>query len=346
MKDLKIESDHKERIALLINGFGGTPLQELYLLNHAVMKVLEKFRMKVGKVMVGNYMTSIDMAGASVSIMKLDEELEQLLADEVETPALRMSGNQEVDFSIISKESKQNKVNLYASKVTPDNQFSQDTITLENMMFLVKKMGEIIIENEIPFCELDSHAGDGDFGMSVAKGFKRLEAEWNEIQSEKTQDIGSFLEACSMVIMEHCGGASGPIWGSAFRAAGKYAATKKSLGIVEMAEMLEAAVKGIQVTGERSFGRGADIGDKTLMDALIPCSRSWEKCAQNGDILQNAFRLGVEEAVEGAKRTEQIVARMGRAGTVGERSLGHPDAGAHALGVIFTEINEAIIWKR
>ncbi|WP_069999082.1 dihydroxyacetone kinase subunit DhaK [Cellulosilyticum sp. I15G10I2] len=346
LKDLKIESSQEERIALLINGFGGTPLQELYLLNHAVMKVLANLKMKVGKVMVGNYMTSIDMAGASVSIMKLDEELEQLLADEVETPALKMSGNQEVDFSIIAKESEQNKAIFHVSKDTLSNQFSQDVITLENMMFLVKKMGEIIIENEIPFCELDSHAGDGDFGMSVAKGFKRLEAEWNEIQSEKAQDIGSFLEACSMVIMEHCGGASGPIWGSAFRAAGKYAADKKSLSLTEMAGMLEAVVKGIQVTGERSFGRGADIGDKTLMDALIPCSASWKKCAQSGDTLQSAFRLGAEEAVEGAKRTEQIVARMGRAGTVGERSLGYPDAGAHALGVIFTRINEAIIWRR
>jgi triose/dihydroxyacetone kinase / FAD-AMP lyase (cyclizing) len=345
LKDLKLEDGANERIAVLVNGFGGTPLQELYLLNHAVMKVLSQLNIKVVKVMVGNYMTSIDMAGASLSIMKLDKELEELLADEVDTPALKMSGNQEVDFSVITKEANEKQGKLSRSDAFEDKEFSQKEISLKNMVFLVKKMGDIIIENEVPFCELDSHAGDGDFGMSVAKGFRRLQEEWEDLLTEKTQDIGSFLEACSMIIMEYCGGASGPIWGSAFRAAGKYAGGKQSMNVAEMSEMLEAAVKGIQATGERSFGRGAGIGDKTLMDALIPCSLSWQKSAQSGEDLQKAFKLGALEAVEGAKRTEQIVARMGRAGTVGERSLGYPDAGAHALGVIFTELSEAITWK-
>jgi triose/dihydroxyacetone kinase / FAD-AMP lyase (cyclizing) len=73
-------------------------------------------------------------------------------------------------------------------------------------------MSDIIIKNEVPFCELDSHAGDGDFGMSVSKGFKQLIREWKDILSQDNLTIGSFLDASS--IMEYCGGASGPIWGS------------------------------------------------------------------------------------------------------------------------------------
>ena len=84
------------------------------------------------------------------------------------------------------------------------------------------------------------------------------------------------------------------------------------------------------------------MGDKTLIDALIPCAGAWAEAAKAGRSLKDAFRLGAEAAVQGATATEDIVARMGRAGTVGERSLGHPDAGAHALGVIFTAIADAV----
>src|SRR5699024_2929247 len=101
-------------------------------------------------------------------------------------------------------------------------------------------------------------------------------------------------------------------------------------------------VLGIQKTGERSFGRGAVVGDKTLIDALVPCADSWTNSAEEGLSFKEAFKNGAEAAVLGAKKTEEIVARMGRAGTVGERSIGYPDAGAYGLGVIFTEISNDI----
>ena len=85
-----------------------------------------------------------------------------------------------------------------------------------HLHYYIDKMSEVIVENEIAFCELDAHAGDGDFGMSVAKGFKQLKREWAELV--QATSISAFLSNCSMIIMEYCGGASGPIWGSAFRA--------------------------------------------------------------------------------------------------------------------------------
>ena len=155
-------------------------------------------------------------------------------------------------------------------------------------------------------------------------------------------NISEFLNACSLVIMEHCGGASGPIWGSAFRAASKNVINKDELTVKDFAEMMQEAVLGIQKTGERSFGRGAVVGDKTLIDALVPCADSWTNSAEEGLSFKEAFKNGAEAAVLGAKKTEEIVARMGRAGTVGERSIGYPDAGAYGLGVIFTEISNDI----
>ncbi|MGH0680059.1 dihydroxyacetone kinase subunit DhaK [Bacillus luti] len=337
MKDLGVKDG--EEIALLVNGFGGTPLQELYLFNNAVTRELAARNIKINRVFVGNYMTSIDMAGMSLTVMKLDDELKTLLSKECNTPAFKVDGPVEsVEYVNVLEETEEKEVSFELETAEEHVVIKDNVITLNNMIYLVDKMSDIIIKNEVPFCELDTHAGDGDFGMSVAKGFKQLKREWHSIVDQENVTIGSFLDGCSMIIMEHCGGASGPIWGGAFRAASKAAGEKRELTVKEFAEMLQGALQGIQSIGERSFGRGAVVGDKTLVDALAPCVDSWLDSASNEVDMKTAFEKGAEAAVKGAEYTKEIVARMGRAGTVGERSLGYPDAGAHALGVIFTEI--------
>lgn len=344
LKDMKIDGTNNEEVALLINGFGGTPLQELYLFNNSVTAELAKRNINICRTFVGNYMTSIDMQGASVSLMKLDGQLKELLSEKCDAPSFKVSGPVDaIEYTALQEsDDAENEVTFGAEASEKFACINNEKINLDNMIYIIDKMSEIIIKNEVPFCELDSHAGDGDFGMSVAKGFKQLKREWKQILSEEHKTIGEFLNACSLVIMEYCGGASGPIWGSAFRAAGKQVSEKTELTVSEFAEMIQAAVRGIQATGERSFGRGAVVGDKTLIDALVPCADAWIDCAKVNINFKEAFEIGAKAAVEGAKKTEEIVARMGRAGTVGDRSLGYPDAGAYGLGVIFTEISEAI----
>ena len=280
VKDLGVKDG--EEIAILVNGFGGTPLQELYLFNNAVTRELAARNIKINRVFVGNYMTSIDMAGMSLTVMKLDEELKTLLSKECNTPAFKVDGPVEsVEYVNVLEETEEKEVSFELETAEEHAVIKDNVITLNNMIYLVDKMSDIIIKNEVPFCELDTHAGDGDFGMSVAKGFKQLKREWHSIVEQENVTIGSFLDGCSMIIMEHCGGASGPIWGGAFRAASKAAAEKRELTVKEFAEMLQAALQGIQSIGERSFGRGAVVGDKTLVDALAPCVDSWLDSASN-----------------------------------------------------------------
>lgn len=344
IEELNLKSG--DEATLLVNGFGATPLQELYLLNNSVNSVLAEKNIKVYRTFVGNYMTSIDMAGASVSLLKMDEQLKNLIDSESDTPAFKVNGPVESIPYVNMKLNDQQNVEV-SHEMTVDSSHSiikNNEITTENMKFIVDKMSESIIKNEVPFCELDAHAGDGDFGMSVAKGFKQLRREWDEIVEHSSSNIGEFLDACSMVIMEYCGGASGPIWGSAFRAAGKNTESKKKLTTLEFGQMMKAALEGVQKTGERSFGRGAVVGDKTLVDALAPCADRIIEVANNDssvDII-DALKEGAKAAVAGAKETEKIAARMGRAGTVGERSIGYPDAGAYGLGVIFTDVSESL----
>ncbi len=198
---------------------------------------------------------------------------------------------------------------------------------------MVDMLATEAIANEVYFCELDSHAGDGDFGMSLAKGFKQLKSEWDSLN---TKDIGTFLRDCSMIISEHCGGASGPIWGSAFLGASRFAKGKDTLTPTEFAQMMQAAADAIMKRG------GAKKGDKTLLDALIPAVEVLiEQSKDENTDVKAMLKDSAKAAVEGAESTKDIVATKGRASYLGERSISFPDAGATAIGVLFTKIADA-----
>ena len=352
-----------EDVALLVNGFGATPLSELYLFNNSVSNALEKEGVGIYKTLVGNYMTSLDMAGASVTVLRLDDEFKALLSYPVSTPALTWGAamseqaayaveamnaiakalgvtpaaeTAHKDVKTAAKTAKAAKKEaVYEVKGKPE---VTETINTAAFVAIVEKMADVIIENEVPFCDADK-MGDGDFGMSIAKGFRQLKKEW---ATRDKADIGTFLGSCSEIIMEYCGGASGPIWGSAFRYAGKAAAGKDKIALADLADIFQAANKGVYETGKKSFGRGAVVGDKTLVDALKPCADALEAAAKDGKKLREGIALGAEAAVKGAESTKTVVAKMGRAGTVGEKSIGYPDAGAYGLGVIFTELSKYI----
>ena len=356
-EDLKLQKG--EEIALLINGFGGTPLQELYLFNNSVTNELEKAGIKIYKTLVGNYMTSIDMAGASVTFLRLDDELKGYLDYPVSTPAITWGGSSKEDIAAreaiaalakalnvtpaaFSKkeavaeeaaavEEEEGKTYKFAGKAVIG-----EKINTPGMGKLIGLMADIIIENEVPFCKAD-RCGDGDFGMSIAKGFKQLKADWD---TRKKGDIGEFLVSCSEIIMEYCGGASGPIWGSAFRYAGKAVQGKKEIELKDLAAIFQAAVEGVQETGRKSFGKGAVVGDKTLIDALVPAADALSEAAGKGMKMKDAMKASAKAAVAGAEATKYIQAKMGRAGVTD--SEGYPDAGAYGLGVIFTEIVKRI----
>lgn len=358
--DLGLKKD--EEVVLLINGFGGTPMQELYILNNSVTKALNADGVKIHRTIVGNFMTSIDMAGASITVLRVDAELKALIDYPVSTPALTWGAAMDAQaeaaveaMKAISKALGVTPVAEAPKKAAKKAAQSEEddanavyevvgepkigeTINLPAFVKVVEKMADVIIENEVPFCEADQ-MGDGDFGMSIAKGFKQLKADW---ATRKKGDIGEFLVSCSEIIKEYCGGASGPIWGSAFKYAGKAVLGKQEVNLTDIAFLFMEANRGVYETGKKSFGKGADIGDKTLVDALKPCALALTDAAKAGKKLQEGLDLGAKAAHDGAEATKTVVARLGRAGTVGERSIGFPDAGAHGLDVIFNELAKFI----
>jgi dihydroxyacetone kinase phosphoprotein-dependent L subunit len=206
-------------------------------------------------------------------------------------------------------------------------------IALPEIEQAVKSIAATALRNEKYFSELDAAAGDADFGVSLASGFKVVKSDWNDLDRSS---IGGFLLKISMIISRHVGGCSGPIWGTGFMRAGMLAKDKSSITLGELEAMLSAAIQGIQQRG------GAEVGDKTLLDALIPMRDAIKARAASGDadpaeVLKEATKIA-NDAID---RTKDWVARRGRQSFTGERSSGSPDPGIVAIATMMNDICES-----
>jgi dihydroxyacetone kinase-like protein len=209
---------------------------------------------------------------------------------------------------------------------------------------VVRTIAETAVANEKYFGDLDSVVGDGDFGYSLARGFEKLLEGWDDLDRG---DAGTFVKKCGMVIASRIGGTSGPLWGTAFLRAGAAAsasaaasdpasASDSADGIsgAQVVAMLRAAIEGIKARGQ------SDLGDKTLLDALVPMTDRLEQELADGATAGTAMRAAADTAREAALATTEMVAKRGRAAYTGERSRGSVDAGAMAVAVIADRISE------
>jgi dihydroxyacetone kinase phosphoprotein-dependent L subunit len=203
-------------------------------------------------------------------------------------------------------------------------------ITMTDIERTVKSMAATALRNERYFSDLDAAAGDADFGVSLASGFRVIDKEWE--QFDRTS-VGNFLLKISMVITRNVGGCSGPIWGTAFMRAAALCREKTTLTLSDLDKMLTASIEGIQQRG------GASAGDKTLLDALIPMRDTVRKYSDRSDadpplVLEEATRVA-NEAIE---RTRDWVAKRGRQSFTGERSCGTPDPGIVAVATMMNDL--------
>lgn len=203
-------------------------------------------------------------------------------------------------------------------------------ITLADVETAVKTIAATALKNEQYFCELDSYAGDADFGVSLASGFRAVEQEW---QALDRSSIGAFLLKISMIISKNVGGCSGPIWGTAFMRAGALSKDRTSITLEDLDKMLTGAIEGIQKRG------GAQLGDKTLLDALIPIRDIVHENAGKPDVnARDVLQRAAAVANEAIERTKNLVAKRGRQQFVGDRSIGTPDPGIVAIATMMNDL--------
>lgn len=199
---------------------------------------------------------------------------------------------------------------------------------------ITEAIARCAIANEGYFCDLDAVVGDGDFGYSLARGFEAVLAEWERIDRTSA---AAFLRRVAVIVTGRMGGTSGPIWGTAFLRAASAAdsnadSNADSLDGGTAVTMLRAAIAGIQLRG------GAQLGDKTLLDALIPVADEVERRVADGDDFARTLEAAAVVAREAAESTAALRAKRGRASYTGERSVGSVDAGAIAVAVLLEDL--------
>jgi phosphoenolpyruvate---glycerone phosphotransferase subunit DhaL len=196
---------------------------------------------------------------------------------------------------------------------------------------LVRTIAQTALDNEKYFSDLDAVVGDGDFGYSLARGFGKLMEGWDAMEYS---DVGGLLKKTAMTLSSRIGGTSGPIWGTAFLRAGMTAGAGELDG-PKVVAMLRAAIEGIKTRGQ------SDVGDKTLLDALVPLTDRLEQELTGGSDAGKALAAAASATREAAEATSALIAKRGRASYTGERSIGSVDAGAMGVAVITEKVSEA-----
>jgi dihydroxyacetone kinase-like protein len=209
---------------------------------------------------------------------------------------------------------------------------------IDDMDLILKTMAKTIVDNTVYFSELDEVVGDGDFGYSLRSGFEVVQSD---LETFDHSTVGALIKKVGFVISSKVGGSSGPIWGTAFLRAAKEAGDRTEVTHDEVIAILRAAVTGIMDRG------GASLGEKTLLDSLVPAVDALEVGLQRPEAATDhgiaAVQAAADAATAAAEATKPMLAMRGRAAYTGERSIGSVDAGATAIGVIFQSISGA--WR-
>ncbi|QDB78765.1 dihydroxyacetone kinase subunit L [Georgenia wutianyii] len=188
-----------------------------------------------------------------------------------------------------------------------------------------------VAENRIALMELDREIGDGDHGDNLDRGFTAVTAKLADATPDSPAAVFKLI---ATTLMSTVGGAAGPLYGTAFLRAAT-AAGQGPLDAGGVAAMLTAAVEGVQARGK------ATTGDKTMVDALAPAAAAARSVAEVGGSARAALKAAAEAAEEGARATEPLVARKGRASYLGDRSAGHRDPGAQSSALVLRAAADA-----
>ncbi|MBE0690347.1 MAG: dihydroxyacetone kinase subunit L [Anaerolineae bacterium] len=197
---------------------------------------------------------------------------------------------------------------------------------------VIRNLVKTIQENTAYLSELDGAIGDGDHGINMSKGFglalERLDAQ---------ADLSSGLDMLGNILLTEIGGAMGPLYGTLFAEMAAVCRGKETIDAPTFAAMLNAGLRGVQDLGD------AQVGDKTLIDTLVPADASYAAALAEGATFANALKRMAQAAEAGKESTRMLIAKIGRASRLGERSRGHLDAGATSCFLILDSLATSMI---
>jgi phosphoenolpyruvate---glycerone phosphotransferase subunit DhaL len=198
-------------------------------------------------------------------------------------------------------------------------------VSRQDVLRWLSALQKVFAENRQQLTDLDSAVGDGDFGISLDRGFTAVQAE---LTANPPADIRAVFQNVATVLIKTMGGSSGPLLGTFFLRAGSACAEKSELAAADVVALFQAGVEGIQQRGK------AAPGDKTMLDALLPAVDAMRGALEAGSGLAEILERGAAAAEAGMRATVSMAARKGRASYLGDRSVGHADPGATAAHLL------------
>ncbi|GHU27874.1 erythrulose kinase [Betaproteobacteria bacterium] len=315
------------RVAVILNGLGNTKYEELFVLWVSVEAELKKAGLTPVEPEVGEYVTSLDMAGCSLTLTWLDDELEKWWIAPSDAPVMRRGAiipTQPVPAPVDKEEE---------LKFGPASAVSKENGKC--IANVISKIATALREAEPELGRIDAQAGDGDHGQGMTRG-SAAAAEGARQAVAAGAGAASVLATAANAWADRAGGASGALWGLALRTWSTQLSDQDELTPDALARGAQAGLEAIM-----RFG-GAKVGDKTLVDAFVPFASALNEEVAKGKSLAEAWAIAADVATRAAEATAQLTPKLGRAKSHTQRSLGYPDAGAVSLALCARVVAEAI----
>ncbi len=320
-------ADASGRAAVLVNGLGATKYEELFTLFGHVSERLEDAGVQLVQPEVGELVTSLDMAGCSLSVTWLDEELEAHWVAPADTPAYRRGS------AAVSSRFTTRRTVTESAQVGQRVEASEESIAAAAAARrALHALSATIEEHKDHLGRIDAIAGDGDHGIGMSRGAKAA------VEAAEACDGGvqAVLGAAGAAFADRAGGTSGILWGLLLDGIGKALGNTDTVTAARAAEAVRESSVALQ-----SFSKAA-LGDKTMLDALFPFTDTLSTEVAKGQPLAQAWRTAAQVCVSASEATASLTPKIGRARPLAERSVGTPDPGAVSMGLIVTAVGEVL----
>lgn len=318
------------RVVALLNGLGGVKYEELFVVFRRVSELLEGTGLTVVEPEVGELVTSFEMAGVSLTLAWLDDDLERLWRAPADSPSFRKN------LAATRAEAVDVQDDLADEAPAERRAASESSLeSVPSVLASLEAVRTVINDNVDELGRLDAIAGDGDHGIGMQRGVEAAVRAAREAASEQA-GAGTVLSAAGDAWADRAGGTSGALWGIVLRALGSALGDERRPDVGSVATGVAAALAEVV-----RFGR-AELGDKTLVDVLAPFSAALREAADGGATLVEAWATASGRADEAARSTAELTPRIGRARPLAERSIGTPDPGAVSLALAIGAVNEVL----
>lgn len=305
------------RIVLLINNLGATTPMEVAIVARRAWQVLAARGFTVERIYAGVFMTSLDAAGVSLSILVVDDERLRRLDAPAEAPAWPRAANER-------PEPVRPRVPPFEPHASLSRPGEPQPGAPRRTQLAIEAACEALIHAEDRLTEMDRLVGDGDLGANLSRAARAVEESLPAVGLHSPAQI---LRSVGMIVQSAMGGSSGPLYGVFFLRAAKQL---ESANADDPRSWARAAREGCEAISRIG---GAGVGDRTMLDALEPFAREFDAAIEQGCALAEALESGVKAAEAGAAATARMFPRRGRSSYLGERAMGHPDPGAAAAAI-------------